>query len=302
MEYELTFVVSGASVDDDDAVDVLESELDAMLFRAGGVDLLTLSAVGGSAVEAAMEAATRAVAAVPRLRIHRLDRNLVGVHEVAQRSGRTRQNVSQWIRGERQADGAPFPLPEGTAGRSSVWLWCEVNAWLKTIGLDDGCVYPTREEMAVIDYTLMTATTLTFAFDAPSDAFSSERQQVQAGLEQLVPTGFLQHLAERATTTDKQGRHVVVLAAEREPAAQVMERLSGHGHDVVLLTMVDRLVAMVMSTNLPPQPTKLVSVPLDATMRDWVELMWTNPGAAFVLSSAGSRATTPIETVLRDSA
>ncbi|MGW8569838.1 hypothetical protein [Streptomyces niveus] len=36
MEYEFTFVVDGATVDDDSAASRLESELDAMLARADG--------------------------------------------------------------------------------------------------------------------------------------------------------------------------------------------------------------------------------------------------------------------------
>ncbi|MFC8716104.1 helix-turn-helix transcriptional regulator [Kitasatospora sp. NPDC057198] len=156
MDYELTFVVSGTSVDDTDAVETLENELDAMLFRGGGVDLLTIVIAGDNATDAAMQAVSNIERAVSDLQVLRLDRNLVGVAEIAQRTGRSRQNVSQWINGDRQGK-TPFPLPEGTAGRSHVWLWSEVNRWLRGISLDDGFEYPTRDEMAIIDSALIRA-------------------------------------------------------------------------------------------------------------------------------------------------
>ncbi|MGW2541404.1 helix-turn-helix transcriptional regulator [Kitasatospora sp. NPDC001574] len=297
MEYELTFVVSGATVDDE-AVDKLRESLDALLFRAGGLDLLTVAASGENAVDAALHAVTALSSEVPKIRIHRLDRELVGIQEIADRTERTRQNVAQWVKGERLADGEPFPLAEGTAGRSQVWLWSEVNTWLERHGLGDGCVYPTRREMAFIDHALLTSTTLTFTFDAPDDAFTPQRRAVCDEVQ--TSKGFLEYLAERTETIDNLGRHVIVAAAAEEPAVDVVQRIAGYEHDVVLTTVTDRLVGVVMTSRPLSKPTRLVSVPLDATVRDWVELILQNPGSAFVLSSAGK--VTPIETVLRDAA
>src|SRR5690606_18622153 len=116
MEYEFRFVVEGTSVDDDAAVLVLERELDAMLFRGGGVDLLDVASEGQDAFDAAMNAARAVHQHVPRLRLLRLHRDLVGIPEIAERAGVTRQNVHQWVTGKRRASGAaPFPAPEGTA-------------------------------------------------------------------------------------------------------------------------------------------------------------------------------------------
>jgi predicted DNA-binding transcriptional regulator AlpA len=140
------------------AVEALRDRLDAMLFRAGCLDLVTAAASGGTAVEAALRAVTALSGEAPGLRVHRLDRELVGVQEIAERTGRTRQNVAQWVRGERLAGNAPFPSPEGTAGRSPVWLWTEVNSWLDARDLGDGCTYPTRQEMLLIDHALLAST------------------------------------------------------------------------------------------------------------------------------------------------
>jgi predicted DNA-binding transcriptional regulator AlpA len=84
----------------------------------------------------------------------RLDPDLVGISDIADRAGHSRQNVQQWASGERNA-GRPFPPPEGAAGRSLVWRWAEVNAWLKPLGLDDRATRPTREESLFIDVALV---------------------------------------------------------------------------------------------------------------------------------------------------
>lgn len=153
MRYEFRFVVAGVTVDDDWAVDLLEDHLDAMLFRGGGVDLLDISFEGLGAVDAAICAARAVEGHVAELKVVRLDRDLVGIPEIADRAEVSRQNVHQWIKGERRS-ATPFPQPEGTAGRAQIWLWTEVNSWLAQIAKDDGCNYPSRADMADIDAAL----------------------------------------------------------------------------------------------------------------------------------------------------
>ncbi|WP_326635023.1 hypothetical protein OG884_19925 [Streptosporangium sp. NBC_01755] len=154
MEYEFRFVVEGVSVDDIDVVETLDRELDAMLFRGGGVDLLDIAAEGTDALAAAMKAAREATISVPSLRVLRLHRDLVGVPEIAERLGLSRQNIHQWITGKRHSEALPFPPSEGTAGRTQVWLWTEVNKWLEQIGRNDEVNRPSRNEMADIDSAL----------------------------------------------------------------------------------------------------------------------------------------------------
>jgi hypothetical protein len=76
-EYDFTFVVTGADVDDHEAVGVLMDRCDALLARAGGVDLLCITGSGGSALRAALAAVAAARAAVPYLRVCRLDHDPV---------------------------------------------------------------------------------------------------------------------------------------------------------------------------------------------------------------------------------
>lgn len=154
VEYEFRFVVEGASVDDSDIVDLLARDFDAMLFRGGGVDLLDVAAEGTDAFTAALSVARALESTIPKLRLLRLHRDLVGVPEIADRVSVSRQNVHQWIKGSRRSGSHPFPDPEGVAGRARVWLWTEVNSWLAQHNLSDGVNRPAREEMADIDSAL----------------------------------------------------------------------------------------------------------------------------------------------------
>lgn len=286
MEYDFTFVVSGVDVDNQAAVDALQEHCDALLARAGGLDLLVITGVGDSAVLAALAAVSNARAAVPQLRVCRLDRDLVGVHEIAERTGRSRQNVSQWVSGARKAQGEPFPAPEGTVGRSHAWLWSEVNQWLTAHGLDDGAVYPTRGEMAEIDVALANARSFTLNFTwAETPGFKAGRDKVIQELQKKHIPGFTGFLAGLDRTTDEHGAHVLVVADPEEPASGVMERVSGFGHDVILITATDQFTALVLSTCPPPRPTEIVFVPQEATVGDWLGLVQDNPQAAFALES-----------------
>ncbi|MFJ6215810.1 helix-turn-helix transcriptional regulator [Streptomyces sp. NPDC092296] len=281
MEYEFTFVITGATVDDEAAVDSLRDELDALLARGAGTDLVVVSSEGDGAVKAALRAASAVRAAVPGLRAVRLDRDLVGVPEIADRTGRSRQNVAQWVTGGRKASGAPFPTPEGTAGRSRVWLWAEVNEWLRQYGLDDGANYPTRSEMVEIDFALANGVSLSLREASPDPAHRAGRQAVVDGLQADHIPNFMHFLSRLDGVTDEHGDHIVVVACADEPAHEVMDFVASFDHDVVLVTKVDDFLASVLSTRGPNGPANLVNVPAVATVRDWMDLVRRQPRAAF---------------------
>ncbi|QVQ51508.1 hypothetical protein J4H86_22355 [Spiractinospora alimapuensis] len=152
-EYEFIFVLSGISLEDDEAVNTLTTELDALLSSQRGMLRMTVTGEGSNAVSAAIATAQKAHELVDDVRFVRLDRDLVGVSDIADRIGRSRQNVDQWVRGQRCPSG-PFPEPEAMVGASPVWLWADINAWLRPLGLDDGERRPTREQMNRIDLVL----------------------------------------------------------------------------------------------------------------------------------------------------
>ena len=154
MEYEFLFVVDGVSVDDDGSVGILTDTFDGLLSWNCGLHRLAVSSEGTNATDALQGLLRQIASKLPALRILRLDPDLVGVSDIAERTGHSRQNVQQWVARERNA-GRPFPTPEGTAGRSLVWRWADVNEWLKPLGHDDHGLRPTREECILLDVALM---------------------------------------------------------------------------------------------------------------------------------------------------
>ena len=153
-EFEFLFVVDGVSMDDDQATAILTGEFDGVLSSNRARTRYAVSGWGTDSVDAARRLVSRLTAALPALRVCHLDPDLVGIPDIAQRTGHSRQNVLQWVNGERNGS-RPFPAPEGTAGRSLVWRWADVNSWLVPIGLSDGAARPTRAEATLIDAVLL---------------------------------------------------------------------------------------------------------------------------------------------------
>lgn len=158
-EYEFVLIVDGVSTEDDEAVAILTDAFDGVLSWNRGLYRLAVSGTGRDSYEAASRLVSRLTAALPGLKIVRLDPELVGISDIAQRIGHSRQNVQQWVNGERNGS-RPFPAPEGCAGRSLVWRWADVNEWLRPLGVSDEAVRPSREEAARIDVMLLDAVRL----------------------------------------------------------------------------------------------------------------------------------------------
>jgi len=158
-EYEFVLVVDGVSTEDDEAVAILTDAFDGVLSWNRGLYRLAVSGTGRDSCEAASQLVSRLAAALPGLRVVRLDPELVGISDIAQRIGHSRQNVQQWVNGERNGS-RPFPAPEGCAGRSLVWRWADVNEWLRPLGVSDEAVRPSHEEAARIDVMLLDAVRL----------------------------------------------------------------------------------------------------------------------------------------------
>lgn len=73
-----------------------------------------------------------------------LDFDLVNTTEIADRIGRTRQTVRQYVDGLRGP--GRFPAPLGAPGGVRVWDWGSVNEWLRAFdGSGDPEYHPTRE-------------------------------------------------------------------------------------------------------------------------------------------------------------
>ncbi len=153
-EFEFIFVVDGVSVDDDRAMTILAGEFDGVLSASHHRTRYAVSGTGTDGVDAAARLVSRLNTALPAFRVLHVDPDLVGISDIAQRTGHSRQNVLQWVHGERNGS-RPFPAPEGTVGRSLAWRWADVNDWLTPLGLGDGSFRPTRADATLIDAMLL---------------------------------------------------------------------------------------------------------------------------------------------------
>lgn len=72
-EYEFLFVVDGVSIDDDEAVALLVDAFDGVLSWNRGVYRLAVSGLGRDSREAEATLVSRLAAALPGLRVVRLD-------------------------------------------------------------------------------------------------------------------------------------------------------------------------------------------------------------------------------------
>jgi hypothetical protein len=128
--YEFDLVLSGLDLDaDTSALANFEDEIDDITFAAHGS---TVSAAVERSDRSLAEAVRSAIADVERLPNVRVERvlpdGLVSQAEIAVRTGRTRQSVSQLVKGIRGPGGFPDP-PFGT-GRAALWRWSDVVEWL----------------------------------------------------------------------------------------------------------------------------------------------------------------------------
>ncbi|MFD0290843.1 helix-turn-helix transcriptional regulator [Streptomyces sp. NPDC127118] len=241
MEYEFLFVVDGVGVDDDVAVGIIFDEFDGLLTRHRGKHLLDVSEAGDSAIDAAHRLVVRLHQELPSLRLLRLDPDLVGVSDIAERTGRSRQNILQWVNGERRHDGRVFPDPEGTVGRSLVWRWAEINAWLVGIGESVGDAGATREDALHIDFMLPRwqqvlddGLPIVRVVDAvPEDERSGDRAAVAQLLEgTLSAPGVLEMIS--AFPRVEHQRLTVVCAVLPDRLGEVAARISSDESAVIL--------------------------------------------------------------------
>lgn len=239
MEYEFHFVVDGIEIDDDKSVAIVHDTFDGVLTRHRGRHFLDVSESGVNAIDAAHRIVVRLRKSLPALRLLRTDPDLVGVSDIAERVERSRQNVQQWVSGERRQDKLPFPDPEGITGRSPVWRWGDVNAWLAQFGEGDDVHPPTREEALTIDFllpkwqrTLDDGLPLVhFAAAESGDGRDEERETVQRLLEgTLALPGVLERIAAIPVPRTEQQRLTVVCAVLTDRLSSVVSRI---GHDEV---------------------------------------------------------------------
>lgn len=120
-------VVSATNLSDG-IVDTLEDlDLDAIVATHTGLSIISFVTEGPTAISA-VKNAVQTFADIG-VRVTRTHPDLVTRQAIAERTELSRQAIGNWIRGERMATD-PFPAPVNLVG-GGVWLWGDVNNWLK---------------------------------------------------------------------------------------------------------------------------------------------------------------------------
>lgn len=139
-KFEFTILVRHLGDEHEAYADTLYSICDdAMLGRQGGhdfVDFVRKSADFEGAVTSAIKDLRRAGMTPVRIRLD----EYANASDIATRLGRSRQSVSQLIRGQRGPGGFPSPA-HLSSGNVASYAWTEVVEWLSEHGFDT-CVTP----------------------------------------------------------------------------------------------------------------------------------------------------------------
>ncbi len=150
-DFLIELLFEAVDIDDEAVIDAL-ADAGVLTVEPIGHGLVSMSAVieHDNAVRAAVDFVADVALAVPQAKPIFANRDLVGVTDIAERVGVTREAVRHWSSGKRRA--GRFPLPAGSPGGSKVWEWSAVHAWLRqNLGVWDQLDLPTHAEFAQID-------------------------------------------------------------------------------------------------------------------------------------------------------
>lgn len=131
--FEFRFVVAGLDFDDEASLDLLHRDLGGdVSVSSTTTDLVevVVTTPGDDALVAVNSAIARVGSLLEHVDVLRLDQELVGISDIAQLTGRTREAIRLYADGKRGA--GHFPAPMGVVGDSvRVWRWADVDAWLR---------------------------------------------------------------------------------------------------------------------------------------------------------------------------
>ncbi|MDS1270109.1 hypothetical protein RIF23_07360 [Lipingzhangella sp. LS1_29] len=277
-EYEFVFIVEGLVEDDVAATRRLRAELGARVWRSGELCRLQVRWTGPDPVAAVGSFATHVAQVVSRVRLARLDRDLVRVADIASRVGVPVDTVAEWIASP-NPEGEVFPQPEGDVAEERVWLWAEVNQWLAGFGLDDGRRRPSRADMAEIEWRLQRRKLTELTVRATPESGPNLAQVLERALRS---PDFVDYLVSRDQVRDVNGRYTIVACAPDEAATTVFRRLRGARHPVVL-AMTEGDVRAVEMTPISERPADVVELVREMTARDWFGLIRLSPGQSYGL-------------------
>ena len=135
--YGFSLVVNGLDLDDESQNAALEYlPYDVLVSSSGGV--VTIDIECDSVLPS--DSVSKVYEDLKKLKIQavRIDLDLVGLSDIAERVGASRETVRLWSTGARRTG---FPNHFTTAGNSRLWAWTDVHEWTvaQKISLDDMC-------------------------------------------------------------------------------------------------------------------------------------------------------------------
>nr|BFF01114.1 hypothetical protein GCM10020241_27890 [Streptoalloteichus tenebrarius] len=147
--FELIFAVDEMA---EDAVWTLYEHFDALVATHGATTILTVTTPGPTAPVAAKNVVPQ-LERLANVVVRRCYEDLVNRVDIAERCRTTPQAVGQWIHGKRLRE-TPFPEPFNLVN-GGVWLWGEVNEWLRRVGKQcDDVHFPCRDDYYEINHWL----------------------------------------------------------------------------------------------------------------------------------------------------
>ncbi|MGN6128738.1 MAG: hypothetical protein ACTHOK_00180 [Nocardioidaceae bacterium] len=148
VRFEWMFVTDAVT---DELETAIEEEVGGFVGGHGPITLVTVDGEGGDALEVGHQLVRQLEdLGVTTVRAYP---DLVTRKTIASRARVTTQAVGLWTRGERHKE-LPFPEPF-TLAAGGLWLWSDVNAWLKEKGLaHDEVEYPTRSDLDALNVWL----------------------------------------------------------------------------------------------------------------------------------------------------
>ena len=144
--------ISGLDFDDDATFQVLGEKYPDTFLAGEQPCVLMMSVSDADPVSAVVELVRAMQADLPQLRVHGVDRDLVGTTDIAHRAGVSREGARKWS----QAEGFPQPFDYLQTASMPVWAWTEVAQWLKEArGLEVDDPLPTVQVLTQIENSLM---------------------------------------------------------------------------------------------------------------------------------------------------
>ncbi|MFI0792518.1 helix-turn-helix transcriptional regulator [Micromonospora rubida] len=222
--------VSGVDLDDDVTLELLGEHLSGLTWsECDGVVLATLYTSAQNPVATALEAARRICHALPKAEVLHVDPELVSNSDIAFRLGVSREAVRLWVEGLRGPGNFPPALSVIGNGRSKVWPWAVVHAWVRqNYRIGDDETHLTAQQVAELNGALLR---VKHPIDNEWETVSSFQQRVRPPDEAEHFHELLARVTERVLSTRAKGHMNWALDLAEGSTSSWVARYGSHDPD-----------------------------------------------------------------------